>query len=140
MRIISLLSLYNKNYVNQPLIPGIGGFIADQIIDTALLVGLQTKDLPVVSANYINVYKHLAMRYVGTAPARLSFSMIIGGVEYEIFAQTPPVTNVLYDRQGEWALAEGDNLRVTIANATAGNDIYIYATGYKMQIRGSANA
>lgn len=120
----------------QPLIPGIGDIIAETIQDTALAAGANTKNFSSVPVGKLYIYKSLSMRYLGTAPARLVFSQMIDAVEYIIFAQTPPVTSVVYDRQGEWAVKAGDNLRVSILNATLNDDIFLYATGWSVDILG----
>jgi hypothetical protein len=88
-----------------------------------------------VPAHKIHVYNNLSVRYVGTvANVYLEVSILSAAVYYNLYVQTPPVSNVSYDRQGEWVLKEGDQLALFVYVATLNDDCFLWATGYTVDL------
>jgi hypothetical protein len=121
---------FGSNVLHQPLIFGMHGQLFMRVEDVNLAAGAIDKDYPPVPAGQIWVINHLSFQYTGTAPGILFWTVVIAGNEYMLWGMKPPVTGVIYDRQGQWILTQGHKLRLKIQNATLNNDILSYALGY----------
>ena len=109
--------------------------LLSHVEDLNLAAGVNQLALAAVPVGVLHVYTNLVMRYRGTvANVLLSCIIISGGLWYELYAQNPPVSDVRYDRQGQWVLAAGDVLMLYISDATAGDDAFLWATGYVVDL------
>jgi hypothetical protein len=114
---------------------GYGAILHSIVSDLNLLNGANILALAAVPVGVLHIYTSLGVRYDGTvATVYLSCNIFSGAVPYNLFCQAPPVSTIEYDRQGFWVLAAGDVLRLGIDNATAGDDAYLYATGFVVDL------
>jgi hypothetical protein len=118
----------------QPLLFGYSATVLETWSDDNLASGSNTVDSPVVPAGEIWVITNLSMRYVGTPPTYIEMRLRSGTSDYPLFRQLAPTTAQTHDRQGWWVMAPGDLLRVGISGATAGDDLYASATGFRVDI------
>ena len=112
-----------------------GAALRSHVENLALGAGLNNLDVAAVPANKLHVYTNITLRYDGTvATVELACGILVGASYFQLFSQSPPVSTITYDRQGTWVLAAGDVLRMVVVNATAGDDAYLYATGFVVDL------
>lgn len=99
-----------------------------------LPAGNSTQADTAVPAGEIWVITNIAMRYEGTAPTFMTMQINDGVTTYHLFRQLAPTTLAVYDRQGWWVLAPGHNLEIRVIGATLNDDLYGYATGFRVDI------
>jgi len=100
-----------------------------------LAAGANDLSLAAVPAGKVHVYTNIAITYFGTVAAVVLAVQIVDGVStYTLFMQNPPVTGVSYDRQGTWVLEAGQHLNLHITGATAGDDAYLEAAGFVVDL------
>lgn len=87
-----------------------------------------------VPAGEIWVITNIAIGYTGTAPTYIQASIVNSSTGYLLYRLTPPVSQVFYDRQGWFVLGPGDNLRVGCVGGTVGDDLFIRASGFRVDI------
>jgi hypothetical protein len=114
----------------QPLLYGYTSALGARKIVNALAAGNNTLDIDAVPADEIWVVTNLAMRYTGTAPTRMTVTLTIDSIGYSVYRQETVVSNEIYDRQGWWVLAEGDQISMVIIGATLNDAASIWATGF----------
>lgn len=117
--------------------PILFGYSADKEIavsNTSLAAGANDLDAPTVPAGEIWVITHVASSYVGTAPTHMEVKIIHASGASMIFRQLAPVSSSVHDRQGWFVLEEGDILRCSVAGATLNDDLYLWATGFRVDI------
>ena len=135
-QVMSMGSSYgwiNGAWQKNPLLFGYSGEKEIAVSNTSLAAGANDLDSTAVPAGEIWVITHVAMSYVGTAPTHIE-AKTVGASAIMLFRQLAPVTTVVYDRQGWWIMEEGDLLRCTVAGATLNDDLYLWATGFKVDI------
>jgi len=101
---------------------------------TDLPAGASNLDSSPVPAGEVWVITQLSMVYYGTAPSRILMRVVISGDPYTIWQESSPASAVYYDHQGWWVLAEGDKCRLYVEGATAGDDVYGYALGFRVDV------
>lgn len=124
----------NAAWRKNPLSFGWSGQVLQAKVITAV-AGTNTNDSDTVPANTIWIITNLLMRYTGTITNVAMFCNIFDGTaSFGIYSQQPIVSAIDYDRQGQWYLKAGDRLRMSVINATAGDNIRLYAVGYYVSI------
>lgn len=118
----------------QPLLYGYTSALGARKINNALAAGNNTLDIDAVPADEIWVVTNLAMRYTGTAPTRMTVTLTIDSIGYSTYRQETVVTQEVYDRQGWWVLAEGDQISMVIIGATLNDTAAVWATGFTTSI------
>lgn len=124
----------NAAWQKQPLIFGYSGDILRLASNTNLAAGTNQVNDSAVPAGEIWVVTSLSMAYVGTVPTSIRLSIVAATVAYRLFQQNAPVSDMAYDRQGYWIMQEGDNLRCTVLGATAGDDLFFWVNGFRLDI------
>lgn len=114
----------------QPLLYGYTSVLGARKINNALAAGNVSLDIDAVPADEIWIVTNLAMRYSGTAPTRMTVTVTIDSIGYSLYREETVVSNEIYDRQGWWVLAEGDQISLGIIGATLNDAASIWATGF----------
>lgn len=100
-----------------------------------LAAGANNLDLPATPANQVYVLTNIAVAYVGTVTnVVLNPQITDGATSASIYNVKPPVSGVFYDRQGWWPVPAGFFFRCVITGATLGDDGYIAAYGFAMDV------
>ncbi len=123
------------NWQKQPIIPGYSDTVREVLSSTTLAAGTNTFNGTTVPAGEVWEIENFDYLYIGTvATVALTINIISGAIEYSLFAQAPPVSNVHYDKQTRLTLKPGENLRFRVFNATLNDDAYFYYVGRKFSI------
>lgn len=102
--------------------------------NTSLTAGTNDFYLGLCPLGEIWVITDISVKYVGTITNVDCSVYRIREAELQLMTVFQPfVTNVYQYRQGTWILFGNDDFLVTVHNATAGNDFYVYVNGYKME-------
>lgn len=119
----------------QPLQFGYGDTVALVYENTALPAGATTYNFAAVPAGSVDVLTSIAMVYVGTvANVVLRAALVLDATAVYLYRVAPPVSGTYYDKQGTFVLGPGDNLQFVIAGATANDDAYMFAAGYRFAV------
>ena len=119
----------------QPISQGYSGAIRALITSTTLAAGNNTLNGSVVPAGEIWVIENIAMMYSGTVVGVAIYAMLLSGaVQYNLFAQTPVVSLVRYDRNLQLTLSPGENMQMFIQGATLNDDAYLWYVGRRIDI------
>ena len=103
--------------------------------DTNLSAGANSEDDTAVPAGEIWVITNIAAAYVGTMTnVTLKFIVYSSATEYRLCEFTGLTSGVWASWQGEIVLEPGELLRVGVANATSGDDLYAAAVGWRVDI------
>jgi hypothetical protein len=135
----SFIDALNKGYVSaawqkDPIRFGYSDALKYTISNSNLAAGASTTDGSLVPTGEFWVITNLSMNTISVTITRVDCRLVIDGTTLTIFNIVPPTTNVLNDRQGWWVLGPGDKASVRVYTATAGDDVYLYATGFKVDI------
>lgn len=102
---------------------------------TNLSAGSGTLADSAVPAGEIWVITTISFTYIGTVTGvRLRPDIVAGGVGCPLLEQEIAMSGKFYGFQGWWVLEEDDYLQLSISNATAGDDVYYFAIGFKVDI------
>ena len=86
-----------------------------------------------VPAGEIWIITNITVIYVGTiAGVGMRPRIYDGSASYDLWESNPTASNRAEGRSGWWILIPGHSLRVFVTGATAGDDAYCYATGFRM--------
>ncbi len=108
---------------------------AEKVLNSNLAAGANTLSSTGVPAGKLEVITNIGFYYIGTvAGVVLSVNLTNNSILYSLFGQTPPVSALVYDRQGQWVLSQGDNITLAIAGATLHDAAGLIITGYVMDI------
>jgi len=119
----------------QPLPFGYSAVVSERKISTTLAAGTNSLSTTAVPAGEIHVYTHVSFYYAGTvATVTLTAYLNIGGSNKELAGVSPPVSSVIYDRQGWFVLAPGDTVQVYCFNATLNDDMALNVAGFRVDI------
>lgn len=131
----ALFGWLNSAWHRLPLLFGVSDTVRGQVNNTTLAAGTNTLQGTAVPAGKIWVVTNISLRYIGTVAGVALFAQIVsGGTTYSLFNQTPPVSAVMYDRQGWWVLEEGDLIQYSITGATLNDDALLNYVGFAMDI------
>jgi len=109
--------------------------IHTRIENTNLSSGTNTLSSDAIPDNKIGMITYAAIRYVGTVTnVRLYLSIIKGTVSTDIGFIYPPVSSYVYLYNGNFIVPAGGVLRLTILNATVGDDVNLDYGGYVMSV------
>jgi hypothetical protein len=122
-----------ENWVKQPPIYGYTDTYVAYVFNTNLSGGITFLDLPAIPAGNVAVVTAITFRYDGTVPGEVQVVLRVDGGDYIIESNYAVVSARYITVRGNFYLGPGDNVRLTLASATAGDDAYLYATGYKME-------
>ena len=119
-----------------PLLFGYTSDLFQEVSNTNLPAGTSFINAATVPAGEIWVFTNIAHRYDGTPPAQILTSKHIDAIPADavVFQTLLPVSTQYYDRQGWWVLSEGWYLRSAIVGGTLGDDAYLRAWGFKVDI------
>lgn len=125
----------NSAWQKAPFCFGVSSIKTENVLNTSLLAGTNTLSTTAVTAGQIQVVTNIAFYYSGTvATVVMGVYMKHDAVTYALYGQAPPVSNQIYDRQGQWVMDAGDQMQLIIFNATAGDDANLVITGYNMDV------
>lgn len=135
----SFADALNKGYVasawqKDPIRFGYSDALKYTISNSNLAAGASTTDGSLVPTGEFWVITNLSINTISVTITRVDCRLVIDGTTLTIFNIVPPTTNVLNDRQGWWVIGPGDKASVRVYTATAGDDVYLYATGFKVDI------
>ena len=108
--------------------------IMQQFSNTNLPAGTSYLDGYTVSAGFYWMINSIAIRYDGTI-AGVTLRSVVYNSPYELVMQhvTPVVSGLFYIIFPKILLGAGNKIRMSVAGATAGDDIYLQYTGYQMK-------
>lgn len=105
-----------------------GVAVADAVDDVNLAAGANTLNGNVVPVGKKYVLRHMSSRYIGTvAGVMLIHRVDIGGIAYQLWSESPVVSNVFYGRALDIPLAAGERVSLSITGATLNDDGYLRA-------------
>jgi len=118
-----------------PLMFGYSDSILGSTGSTNLSAGTNIFYSGSVPAGEIWVITNLAMYYGGTV-TNVVISLLLNrsSTGYTLWQQRSITSNQNYDRQGYWIMKQADRIQFQIANATAGDDAFMYWAGFRMDI------
>lgn len=100
---------------------------------TLMAAGANVINITAIPANKVCILTNLGIQYDGVvANVIIEVGQVVGGAYSVFYRQKPPVSAIIYDRQGWWPLAAGSNIQMNIAGATAGDHAIVYTTGFLM--------
>jgi hypothetical protein len=118
-----------------PLRFGYSGQVYERVVNTALAAGVNNLDTSAVPAGRIWVVTSIACHYVGTVAGVVILVVIQQGANLlALYNVTAVVSNQYYDRQGQFILAAGDFVRLTVSGATLNDDARLFVNGYYVDI------
>jgi hypothetical protein len=118
-----------------PIRIGYSDTVQISLSNTSLAAGSNVIDSGAVPAGEIWILTNISLRYTGTVSSvTLTATIYRGAAHYRLFTQDSLVNSKFYGFAGQWVLKEGDVLRFEIASATAGDDAYLNAVGYRVDI------
>jgi len=117
-----------------PLQMGYSGQIAERVVEANGTGGSVALNGSAVPAGEIWVVTNIAARDVNTNPAAMLFQFVVGGGGMGVAAQAAPGANVSKGFQGTWILKAGDNVRVTMTGTALNDDLYLWFTGWRVDI------
>jgi hypothetical protein len=108
--------------------------MGDATDDTNIGSTYPTLDTISVPAGEVHVVRWVNFRYVGTVPTQMWVTSkdTPGGLRYLV--ESSVVSGVWYYGEVWCLLMPGDYMRLTAANATLGDEIYLKIEGYKLSI------
>lgn len=118
----------------QPLIWGYSDVVEERVLDANCSAGTDSVQTTVVPAGEVHVITSLAMYVASGTCGNLVAYKNDGVASYELVGQTSPTSSQIYDRQGFYVLGPSDSIVVYGFNLTAGDDLCVIVTGYKMDI------
>ena len=93
---------------------------------------LQTDQIP---SGWLYVINHISAYEEGTrVSASLQLGFVSGGI-YHILKKEKPEEDMTTHWDGQIILREGDYIKAIFTNTTSGDDLYLYANGYRVQAR-----
>lgn len=113
----------------QPFIEGYNGIVRQLISDTNLPTGSPTKNFPSVPNNYVYVYESVSVYIISTSVTFVDLAIVNTGTQYNVWEIPAPASGHLYNFGVHLTLNAGENLRIIIYNATAGDDVGAFAVG-----------
>lgn len=129
------LGYYSSAWRKDPLAFGYSGIVLERVVNQNLSAGANILDTSAVAASKIWVITNIAVAYSGTiGGVKLYIEIYSGTTPYPLFSEVHVVNDEYLDRQGWWVLAAGDKIRLEILGATAGDDAYLIATGFYVDI------
>ncbi len=117
-----------------PLRFGYSAALAETVSDTDLPGTDTTIYTTAVPAGEIHVYTQINFLYIGTPPTRTWVSYYKGAVLHHLFNVIGPTSLKIYDRQGWWVLEEDDQIACIVEGPTAGDDIFLRVSGFRVDI------
>ena len=124
----------NSGWHKNPILYGYSNNVLLNAYSTNLPAGDSYLNLTAVAAGYINVITNISWQYIGTVPTSGAVVIFQGANSFGLYKVLSPASGVHYDRQGWWVLKEADYIALFIKGATAGDDAYIWATGFSVKI------
>ncbi len=119
----------------QPLQFGYSDTVADTYSNLSLPAGTTTVNFTAVPASTVHVITNLQAWYSGTITnVFLTYQLVIDGTARTLWGQKAPVSGQHYDRQGNWVLGPGDNVRFIVDGATLNDDLVVNIHGYAVTI------
>ncbi len=117
-----------------PLRFGYSGTVVLSASDTNLGAGANDVDLTTVPAGELQVITNIVWEYTGTTPTEVEVSLYDGSTAYPLFTVSNPITTEWYDKQGFWVVPPTGFIRCSIVGATAGDDLQLRATGFRVDL------
>jgi hypothetical protein len=117
-----------------PLLLGFSDTVQQATSTTTLPAGTSAINGEAVPAGEMWLITNMSMRMLSATITVLSLYLVIDGAAMGIFQQPTPATNVIYDRQGHWALGPGDNVRGVVAGATLNDDFFMEICGIRVDL------
>lgn len=103
--------------------------------NTDLAAGNNLIEATAVPAGKIHVYTDIVIEYLGVfANVAINAHIKSGGDYFFLFFERLTASGVPYDRQGLFALQEGEQLGIGIVGATLHDNAYLWATGYSVDL------
>jgi hypothetical protein len=130
--ICSIYTLYAGALRRNPFIFGFSDDAGESITDTNLSGGTNTLDGGTVPAGELWVVRQWQARYVGTPPTLMALQANGTLANIAIAMLYAPTASKWFLGDAFLVLKPGDNMRVIIYGATAGDDAYAKWSGYVM--------
>jgi len=118
----------------QPLAWGISDSVSEAVSDTNLGADTQTLSTTPILAGEVHVASAINFRVDSATCTRGQLQIVVGGVSLVILTQASPVAYTWYLKTGEFVLAEGDYIALSMTGLTAGDDAYLRYAGYRMDV------
>jgi hypothetical protein len=100
----------------------------------SLTAGTSDHNGAAVPANYYYIITSFVIRYTGTAAGVIVGARVVSnGASNVLYDATGLTSGLFVDRQGKWLMSAGDNIRVRVTGATAGDALYFTAMGYTIK-------
>jgi len=125
---------YANDYYKDPLRFGYSGVYREEKRNQALAAGTNILTFTTVPAGYIYVVNFVSILYVGTSPAYVEMRIRDSGGIYRLLRELTPTSGRLYSLATQIVMITGDYIEGVVSGATANDDLYAYAYGYKIQL------
>lgn len=117
-----------------PLPFGYSAFQGQSKSDLNLSAGSNTLYGDTVPAGEFWVFTGIAIAYVGASGTSIRIDLSDGTTTYFIYNVMAPVSGVVYNRIGDVIVPPGGRVQWLVFGATAGDDLYGHAVGYRVDI------
>lgn len=117
-----------------PLRIGLSGVIRRSANNTNLSAGANNVDDTAVPAGEYWVIDNFSLLYIGTVPTLILWAIVSSAAQYVLSEVQSPTASHWYGLQGRWVLGPGDQLRARVIGATLGDDLYLNAVGFRVDI------
>jgi len=117
-----------------PMVWGYSTHFFYRAIDESATAGDNLLAIPIPPAGEVWTVTQLAAMNTITVCTRISFVVRAGGVDYYLCGKDSPAAGEVVSLASHIILGEGDQLRGYYEGCVAADDIYLYASGYKMKV------
>lgn len=122
------------DWQKQPMIHGISDALGERDYNLTASAGSNTLTVGNVPAGEMWVFTRLSAVNLNNAITGLAFASIIDSVEYRLGQVSVRSAYQSFDIQGPIYLSPGDRAHAYFTGCTLNDDLYFWATGYRMDI------
>lgn len=129
-----LTGLYSGAQQRAPIPFGPSASLIKRYSNLSLAAGTNTLDSDAVPVGELWILTLYTMLYQGTPPTWMVAKLVSGADDPNILRVFAPASLGTYGGSVNLIMQPGDKFRVTVAGATANDDLYLDLMGYKMDI------
>jgi len=124
----------NAAWHKLPMIWGYSATLYDRSVGESVAAGDNILALSTPPAGEVWVVTNIAALDLDTAITSIVFAVRVGTTDYYICAKSDPAAGEVLSLASQVVLSSADQLRAYFDGCTAGDNLYLWGSGYKMKV------